>query len=78
MTITFTIYEFAVLIVSIGFLIFIFTLIPALLQLKRTIKAVEDLAQEAKKTSGRVVGGFSQAATTLPQQPQGIEQKKQK
>ncbi len=51
MTITFTIYEFAVLIASIGFLIFIFTLIPALLQLKRTVKAIEELAQEAKKTS---------------------------
>ncbi|MBI5969688.1 MAG: DUF948 domain-containing protein [Deltaproteobacteria bacterium] len=54
MTITFTIYEFAALIASIGFLIFIFTLIPALLQLKRTVKAVEELAQEAKKTSAEL------------------------
>jgi len=54
MTITFTVYEFAVLIASIGFLIFIFALIPALLQLKRTIKAVEELAHEAKKTSAEL------------------------
>ena len=48
MTITLGVVEIAILIVALAFLALVITLIPTLLQLKRTIKAVEELAGESK------------------------------
>lgn len=50
MTITIGVYEFAVLIIALAFLILVIALIPTLLQLKKTIKAFEDLTEEGRKT----------------------------
>ncbi|MBI5493021.1 MAG: DUF948 domain-containing protein [Deltaproteobacteria bacterium] len=50
MTITIGVYEFAILIIALAFLILVITLIPTLLQLKKTIKAFEDLTEESKRT----------------------------
>jgi uncharacterized protein YoxC len=48
MTITLGVSEIAILIVALAFLALVIALIPTLLQLKRTIKAVEELAGESK------------------------------
>ncbi len=50
MTINANIYEVAIILICIAFLIFVIALIPMLLQLKRTIRAVEELTVESKKT----------------------------
>lgn len=50
MTISANLYEIAVLLIALAVLIFVLALVPALLQLKRTIKAVEDLTIEGKRT----------------------------
>lgn len=50
MTITLGASEIAILIVAIAFLALVIALIPTLLQLKRTVKAVEELAGESKTT----------------------------
>lgn len=50
MTITAQLYEIAILIVALAFVVLVAVIIPTLLQLKRTIKAAEDLALEGKKT----------------------------
>lgn len=48
MTITLGVGEIAILIIALAFLALVFALIPALLQTKRTVKALEDLASESK------------------------------
>lgn len=50
MTITADVYDFAIFLIGLGFFIFVIALAPALLQLKRTFKAVEELTNETKKT----------------------------
>ncbi len=50
MTITADMYDLAILLMGLGVFIFVIALIPALLQLKRTFKAVEELTVETKKT----------------------------
>lgn len=50
MTITANVYEIAILLVSLAFLVLIIVLIPMVLQLRRTIKAVEELTVESRKT----------------------------
>lgn len=50
MTITADVYDFAIFLIGLGFFIFVIALVPALLQLKRTFKAVEELTNETKKT----------------------------
>lgn len=50
MTITADMFDIAILLMGIGVFIFVIALVPALLQLKRTFKAVEDLTVETKKT----------------------------
>ncbi len=50
MTITLGVGEIAILIVAFAFLALVLALIPALLQTKRTVKALEDLASESKST----------------------------
>lgn len=50
MTITADVYDFAIFLIGLGFFIFVIALVPALLQLKRTFKAVEDLTNETRKT----------------------------
>lgn len=48
MTITLGVGEIAILIIAFAFLALVFALIPALLQTRRTVKALEDLASESK------------------------------
>lgn len=48
MTITLGVSEVAILIVAIAFLALVIALIPTLLQVKRTVKSMEDLAVESK------------------------------
>ncbi|MDP2689755.1 MAG: DUF948 domain-containing protein [Deltaproteobacteria bacterium] len=48
MTITLGVGEIAILIIALAFLALVFALIPALLQTRRTVKALEDLASESK------------------------------
>lgn len=50
MTITADVFDFAIFLIGIGFFIFVIALVPALLQLKRTFKAVEELTNETRKT----------------------------
>jgi uncharacterized protein YoxC len=50
MTITADVYDFAIFLIGLGFFIFVIALVPALLQLKRTFKAVEELTNETRKT----------------------------
>jgi len=50
MTITADMFDIAILLIGIGFFIFVIALVPALLQLKTTFKAVEDLTVETRKT----------------------------
>ena len=50
MTFSANIYEIAVLLIALAFMILVLAAIPALLQTKRTIKAFEDLTLESKKT----------------------------
>ncbi len=50
MTITANAYEIAILLVSLAFLVLVIVLIPMVLQLRRTIKAMEELTVESKKT----------------------------
>jgi uncharacterized protein YoxC len=49
MTFTASIYEISVLLIALAFVVLVLAMIPALLQAKRTIKAVEDLTLEGKK-----------------------------
>lgn len=49
MTFTASIYEISVLLIALAFVVLVLAAIPALLQAKRTIKAVEDLTLEGKK-----------------------------
>lgn len=51
MTISANIYEVSIVIIAIALVIFIIVAIPVLLQLKRTIKAVEELTVESRKTA---------------------------
>lgn len=48
MTITLGVIEIAILIAALAFLALVIALIPTLLQLKKTVKAVEELAGESK------------------------------
>jgi len=50
MTITADIYELAVVIIALAFLILVIAAIPTLLQLKRTVRAFEELSTESRKT----------------------------
>jgi len=50
MTITADMFDLAILLMGIGVFIFVLALVPALLQLKRTFRAVEELTVETKKT----------------------------
>lgn len=50
MTVTADIYEIAVVIIALAFLVLVIAAIPTLIQLKRTIRAVEELSTESKKT----------------------------
>lgn len=50
MTITADMFDLAILLMGLGVFIFVIALVPALLQLKRTFKAVEELTVETKKT----------------------------
>ncbi len=50
MTITANVYEIAIVLVSLGFVVFIIVLIPMVLQLRRTMKAMEELTAESRKT----------------------------
>lgn len=50
MTISADIFDLAIFLIGLGFFILAIALIPAVLQLKRTFKAVEDLTLEARKT----------------------------
>lgn len=50
MTISAEIYEIAVLIIAIAFLVLVIAAIPTLIQLKRTVKAVEELSEESRKS----------------------------
>ena len=50
MTITADVFDFAIFLIGLGVFIFVIAMVPALLQLKRTFKAVEELTNETKKT----------------------------
>jgi uncharacterized protein YoxC len=50
MTVTADIYEIAVVIIALAFLVLVIVAIPMLMQLKRTIRAVEELSTESRKT----------------------------
>lgn len=50
MTITLGVYEIAALIIALAFLALILFLIPALIQVRRTVKEMEDLTSESKRT----------------------------
>ncbi len=50
MTISADIFDLAIFLIGLGFFILAIALTPAVLQLKRTFKAVEDLTLEARKT----------------------------
>lgn len=50
MTITANAYEVAALLVAIAFLVLVIMLIPTLMQARKTIRAVEELTLESKKT----------------------------
>lgn len=50
MTFSAGIYELAALIAALAFLLLVIFLIPALMQLKRTIRSVEELTVEGRKT----------------------------
>ncbi|MBI5643718.1 MAG: DUF948 domain-containing protein [Deltaproteobacteria bacterium] len=50
MTITADISDIALLIIALAFLVLVIAVIPALLQLKRTFQAVEELTVEGKRT----------------------------
>ena len=49
MTFSANIYEVSVLLIAIAFVILVVSMIPALLQTKRAIKAIEDLTLETKR-----------------------------
>lgn len=50
MTITADIYEIAVVIIALAFLVLVIASIPTLLQIKRTVRAFEELSSESRKT----------------------------
>lgn len=50
MTITADLVDLAIFLIGLGVFIFAVAFIPALLQLKRTFKAIEELTQESRKT----------------------------
>jgi len=50
MTITANVYEIAILLVSLAFLVLVIVLVPMILQLRRTVKAMEELTVESRKT----------------------------
>lgn len=50
MTFTADIFDLAILLMGLGVFIFVIALVPALLQLKRTLKAAEELTVETRKT----------------------------
>lgn len=50
MTITANAYEIAILLVSLAFLVLVIVLVPMVMQLRRTIKAMEELTVESRKT----------------------------
>lgn len=50
MTLTANIYEISAMVIALAVLIFVIVLIPTILQIKRTIKAFEDLSVEGKRT----------------------------
>lgn len=54
MTITLGVGEIALLIIALAFLVLVAAMIPALLQLKKTVKAMEDLATESKSAVANV------------------------
>lgn len=50
MTITADLFDLAIFLIGLGFFIIAVALVPAILQLKRTFKAVEELTTETRKT----------------------------
>ncbi len=50
MTVTANIYEIAIVIIALAFLVLVIAAIPMLTQLKRTIRAVGELSTESRKT----------------------------
>ncbi|GMR04329.1 MAG: hypothetical protein BMS9Abin23_0225 [Thermodesulfobacteriota bacterium] len=59
--ITANIYQIAVLIIALAFLILVIFMIPTLLQLKRTVKSFEELSAEGKKSLGAINGILEKA-----------------
>ena len=58
MTISAELYEIAVLIIALAFLVLVIAAIPTLIQLKRTVKAVEELSEESRKSVETLNGLF--------------------
>ncbi len=50
MTITASVYEIALFIMAISFLVLVIAVVPTVLQMKNTVRAIEELARESKKT----------------------------
>lgn len=70
MTISADVYEVALLIISIAVLVFVIAVIPTLTQLKRTIKAVEDLTVESRRT----VEGVNVIVKKIGEQTQDVDE----
>lgn len=70
MTISANFYELSALLIAISFLVLVIALVPALLQLKRTIKAFEELSIESKKT----VEGLNVIVTKAGEMTADVEQ----
>jgi uncharacterized protein YoxC len=49
MTITADVYEIAVLLAALAFIVLVAALVPTVLQVRRTVKALEDLSTESKR-----------------------------
>lgn len=56
MTITAEAHEIAIVVIAIAFVVFVIALVPTLLQMRRTVKAMEDLSVEGRKTVEGVNG----------------------
>ena len=65
MTVTMTIYEVAVLLIALGFVAFVIALIPSLVQMKKTLKSVEELTLEGKKTAEHLTDVLKKAEKQL-------------
>ena len=65
MTITASIYEFAVFLVAVAFLILMIAAIPMVIQLKRTVRSLEELSNESKaavESLNRLLRNFADEA----------------